>query len=153
MKGDALGLKRAVQVLAPGTQITRLVDRDEHSDEEIETLRSEGVRVLTRRSIESYLLDDEILERLCREEGHPEKAASVVSAKEAALLEAVGRGRPADDLKAVRRDVHDALKRELELTGRGSTTNEFLASTVAPLITADTAVYAQLRQDLFGALV
>ena len=62
---DQVGVARVAQLIAPGTTVIRLIDRDERSAPEIETLRSERVTVLGRRNLESYLLDDEILEALC----------------------------------------------------------------------------------------
>ena len=47
---------------------------------------AQGVRPLSRRYIESYLFDDEILSKLCAHVGHPERTQEFLAEK-AKLLE------------------------------------------------------------------
>ena len=67
VKRDHAGIASAIEVLAPGTRILRLIDRDEHTDDEIASLQKRNIRVLNRRNIESYLLADEVLSQTLRE--------------------------------------------------------------------------------------
>ena len=53
---DRLALKAAIETLVQGIRIVRLVDRDDRTPQEIKDLRDQGVRALSRRTIESYLL-------------------------------------------------------------------------------------------------
>ena len=50
-----------VKGISPNTKIIRLIDRDDRSEEEVNENLEKGIKVLSRRHIESYLLDDEIL--------------------------------------------------------------------------------------------
>jgi len=58
---DRLEFGSAIQALSSGTKLVRLIDRDMRSVEEVEILKDAGVRVLTRRHIEAYLLDDDVV--------------------------------------------------------------------------------------------
>lgn len=48
----------AIKAFAPNSKIVRLIDRDDRSAQEIQDLRSRGIKVLSLRHIEAYLLDD-----------------------------------------------------------------------------------------------
>ena len=43
------------------------------------------------------------------------------------------------------------LSKELGITQPGSTPSVFLVEKVAPLISSDTQIYADMKQDIFGA--
>ena len=63
---DRRGVAYVLSVLARGVDVIKLIDRDANSPEEIEDFRSQGIRVLSRRNLESYLFDDEVLRELAR---------------------------------------------------------------------------------------
>ena len=67
--GDQRGLAEALRLLVGGLEITRLIDRDDRTDNEVANLATKGVRVLSRRNLESYLFDDEVLCALAAWEG------------------------------------------------------------------------------------
>jgi predicted ATPase len=146
---DHVGLGRAVQAVVPGTQVIRLVDRDERSETEIEALQNAGVTVLGRRNLESYLLDEEVLEAYCQLRGQPEKWPELRQARERAMDSAVGAGKPDNDWKAVKGDIYNAAKSLLALRSVGSTADVFLAEQLAPVPAPGMAVYEELRRDLF----
>lgn len=54
-------LKGIASILSPESEIIILIDRDDRSEEEIRDLEAEGITVLSKRNLESYLLDDEVL--------------------------------------------------------------------------------------------
>ena len=56
---DKRGVAYAVGLMAEGIEVTKLIDRDARNAEEIEELKRQGVRILSRRNLESYLFDDE----------------------------------------------------------------------------------------------
>lgn len=150
VKSDHAGVASAIEVIARGTKISRLVDRDEHSDREISLLHRQDTRILGRRNIECYLLADDVLLKLCEYAGQPDRHLDLVTCRDKAVQEAVTqRGRPVDDLKSARRAVHDFAKRELGLQRGGSTTDEFLRSRLAPLM-AGTETYRELCEVVFG---
>lgn len=147
---DQMGLGRTVQALVPGTTVIRLVDRDDRTDSEVETLGKEGVTTLGRRNLEGYLLDEEVLEKLCSEVGQPERWSDLQQACQTAHQSAIGGGKPVDDWKAAKGDIYNACKKILQLTQVGSTADVFLAEQLAPLIKPGTAIYDELHKDVFG---
>lgn len=150
VSSDSMGVGRAFQTLVSGTETIRVIDRDDRSDEEVQNAIAAGIRVLSRRSIESYLLDEEILRKLCLNIGKGSEADNIITAKAAAMASSISRGNPPDDVKSAAGEIYNAAKRLLQLTQAGSNYRSFLRDTVAPLVPG-TSVYEQLRTDLFGA--
>ena len=150
VRSDRLGVASAFGIITPGVQVIQVVDRDDHTEEERSRSGAVGVRILRRRNIESYLLDNEILEKLCVEHGHPELAKDLQKVRDDAIAGATERGKMADDYKQTRQAVHRFARTKLRITQSGSTTDEFLRAFVAPLITPDTAVYQELYSDIFA---
>jgi predicted ATPase len=148
--GDSAGIGKVVQTVVSGTTIIQLVDRDDRSEEEIQTLHKDGVTVLGRRSLEGYLLDENVLAALCESLGKSDSAAAVLEARNAAIESATEGGKPRDDLKAAKGDIYNACRRILELRQTGSSADVFMAEQLAPLIKPGMAVYRELHQDIFG---
>lgn len=152
VQNDPRGVGALLRALAPGVQITRLVDRDDHTDDECETLRAQGIRVLSRRTIESYLLDEAVLRALCETFEHPELAPQLLDARTAALRTSVENGGAADDLKRPAGDIYNAAKRLFPAPDRrlGSNSRAFMKGFCAPLVQPGTPIYEELRRDVFG---
>lgn len=131
---DRLEFGSAIQTLASGTQIIRLIDRDMRTPEEVQTLKESGVRVLTRRHIEAYLLDDEVIGALCFANDHPERVEDALAIKTEELAASVERNNDTDDLKSPAGSIYTRLRRLLLLTSAGSDWNAFARDTLAPLI-------------------
>ncbi len=147
---DQVGIGGAVQTVVAGTTVVRLIDRDERSSAEVETLRAEGVTVLGRRNLESYLLDEEVLEAFCADVGQAGCWPDVQQARNAALASAVARGKQSDDWKATKGDIYNACKRILQIQQMGTTADVFLAEQLAPRIKPPMRIYEELRHDVFG---
>lgn len=148
VQADRLEIGKAIQTIVSGTTILRVIDRDGRSPVETAEAQASGVRVLTRRHLESYLADDEILAALCN--GDVGATADVLAAKQTALAASVGRGNAPDDVKSAVGDLTVAIRRRLNLMNAGNTTDAFLRDTLAPLVTPGTSAYSQLRLDIFG---
>ncbi|MDR0671373.1 MAG: AAA family ATPase, partial [Oscillospiraceae bacterium] len=58
-------LGEIVTKLLANTEILKVIDRDDRSVEEVAVLNDKGIHVLSLRNLESYILDDEIIEKLC----------------------------------------------------------------------------------------
>ena len=129
-------------------QVVRLIDRDDRSTEEIAELPA-GARVLARRNLESYLFDDEILRALANSVGKGELGTDLIAAKKAILVRRTEDAK--DDLKRASGEIYVACKRTLRLVKCGNETKSFMLTTLAPLVTTDTMVYRELRNDVFGA--
>jgi len=150
IQNDPRGVARLVRALAQDVQVRRVIDRDDRTDAEITTLQGQGVRVLTRRHIESYLLDDDVLTRLCQELGNAAHAPQLLAAKAGALADSVAANGPADDLKRIAGNIYNRVKQLFPERKLGSNSRAFMKSFCAPLISLGTETYAQLRNDIFG---
>lgn len=132
------------------SEIIKFVDRDDKSDGEVTELLDRGVKTSTRRHIESYLLDDEIIRKLCTHLQKDELVDQCLQAKTDAINESTARGNPPDDIKSASGQIFIKIKRILELTQCGNNKCAFLRDTVAPLVTEDTNIYQELENEIFG---
>ncbi len=147
---DRLEVGRTIQTLLTGTTVVRVVDRDNRSNEEVRDLQAAGTRVLSRRHLEAFLLDDEVLEAFVASVGAPERLPDALRLRAQAINASVARGNDADDIKSATGEFYVSLRQELGLTGTGSNAEAFLADTLAPLLQPGQTVYAELRGDLFA---
>jgi hypothetical protein len=150
IQNDPRGIGRLLSALAPGIEVIRVIDRDERTDAEIATLQRQNVRVLGRRTIESYLLDDFVLTELCRQFGQPEFANDLLAAKRTALQISIANNGPADDLKRPAGDIYNAAKRLFPDRKLGSDKRAFMKGICAPFIQQGSPIYTALRVDIFG---
>jgi predicted ATPase len=148
--GDKMHLGEALTALTDGVETLRVIDRDARSDDEIQELIDDGCRVLRRRHLEAYLLDDQVLEALCERLGKPELAADVLAALATALAASVERGNPADDLKSAAGEFVVAARKLLGQTTGGIDQYSYLRDTVAPCLRPGMGAYEELRDDVFG---
>ena len=132
------------------SEVIKIVDRDDRSETEIEELANKGIRVLKNRNLESYLLDDTLIRKLCETKGQAGKFDECIEKKKEAIQNSIMRGKPQDDLKSARGEIYNSLKELLGLTACGNNADSFLRDTMAPLITEDTAIYQQLEEEIFG---
>lgn len=148
--GDKRGLAEALKLLIGGLEVARLIDRDDRTNRTVSELRREGIRVLSRRNLESYLFDDEVLRELAASVEKVEKTQELLEEKGRVCTAKVATGIPHDDLKPACGDIYVACKRILSLTQCGNTKEEFMRDTLTPLIKPGMAVYKELRSDIFG---
>lgn len=141
--GKTFGL--LLSKLAPGIKTWKIFDRDDRNELEIEQLHANGTQVLQRRDLENYLWDDEVLEALCVENGHPEKAEQLKAEKKRALEERVVSGSASDDIKAVSGKMYNKCKETLGLTQCGNDAEAFARGTLAPLLSPEMRVYQELK--------
>ena len=146
---DRYELATTLPKLIAGVAVVRLLDRDGRSPEQIDEKRSDGIRVLGRRNLESYLFDDEVLRALASASGLDEKADELL-AKKQEILDAVT-DRVPDDLKPARGKIFSACKRILSLPQPGNNTAAFMRDTLAPLVKPGMTAYEELKRDIFGA--
>jgi hypothetical protein len=150
VRSDRLQVGRTIQTLITGTTVLRVVDRDDRSPQEIQELINAGVRVLSRRHLESYLFDDEVLRKLCNSIGRSNNIQDVLNAKTQTIQNSITRNNPPDDMKSAVGEAYNEIKRILQLTGAGNTAQAFMRDKLAPLITPDMNVYAALKRDIFA---
>lgn len=149
---DKRGLAKTLGLLIKELKIIRLVDRDARSPEEVADLKNKGVRVLSRRNLECYLFDDEVLQALAKSVGKEDKANGILAVK-ATIMEknTMEKKVPSDDLKSASGELYNECKRILSLTQCGNNTETFMRDTLASLVTPEMKVYEELRRDIFGS--
>lgn len=139
-----------VKNLSPSSNAIRVIDRDERSSEEIIDLESEGIRVLKRRHLECYLLDDAVLEKWCRVNKKNDQIPSILQIKQDKLNASIARGNAPDDIKSAANDICTEGKKLLGITACGNSGEMIMRDTLAKLITPDMAIYQELENELFG---
>ena len=118
-------------------EIFAVRDRDELLDEERDKLIAEGKRVLTRRTIEDYLIDDEVLEKFAAEK----------TLNDDQLQELKNINGSNDTAKARSGDIYQKI-RGYRLTV-GETREGFLSGIMAPLLSEEMCTYQELEKDIF----
>ena len=145
-KGELERAAAIASVIAPGTDILKLRDRDDLTPENrTRLLESDpNLRVLQRHSLESYLLDDEALHALVSDRGT--RVENAIGELKAARDGAI---RPNGSAKGALSVVFGVAKKALGNTeGIGENSSQFSADVLAKLITPDMSV----RQELEAAL-
>ena len=145
--GDKRGIAYALGVLTQGSEVVKLIDRDSQSPEEIAEISKDGVRVLARRNLESYLFDDAVLRALAISVGKAEEVDELVAEKKRILDERTADA--PDDLKPASGQIYNACKSILGLANPGNNTKTFMRDTLAPLIKPGMVVYDELERDIF----
>ena len=114
-------------------------DRDGLLDEKRDELIQEGIRVLTRRRIEDYLIDDEVLQKFADENS--------LDACQLQELKDINE----DNTKARSGQIYQKISKGYGLIV-GDDREEFLSDVLAPLFSEEMAVYQELEKDIFGTL-
>lgn len=140
---------KMISNILKSSEIIKFVDRDDKSPQEVSELLSKGIKTSSRRHIECYLLDDEIIRKLCISVGKDELVDQCLQIKNAAIQKSVSRGNPPDDVKSASGCIFTELKRILSLTRCGNNRCAFLRDTIAPLVTEDTVVYQIIEREIF----
>lgn len=139
-----------INTLLQNSQIIKIVDRDDRSSKEVSDLATKGIKVLKERNLESYLLDDTVLKKLCDSVGKPEEYDECLREKNKALTASIARGNAPDDYKSARGDIYNALKKRLAPAKCGNNADAFIRDTLAPLITPDMSIFKRLKAEVFG---
>lgn len=140
---------KSITELLRGSVVIKVVDRDDLSAAEVTTLLGKGIKTLSRRHIECFLFDDEVITKLCNATGHDDKIADCLAAKAKAMSDSISRGHPADDVKSASGTIAVELKKILSLTRCGNTRESFILNTIVPQITSDMNVYQELEHSIF----
>ena len=144
-----ISMKIISNVLSNSRKI-KVIDRDARSPEEIKELNAKGINVLSKRHIECYLLDDEVIKLLCNKENKTDKYEEILTAKKNILEESVKNGNARDDIKSASGAIYVEIKKILQLSNCGNTKDAFFRDTITPLITPETEIYKELKKEIFG---
>lgn len=156
-KDDHLGFSILKELLKT-SKVYKLLDRDDKSEEEIRSLSTRNCIVLKKRHLESYLFDDEVINRLVdtnpsEEKGKLDIFEEALEIKSQAIQKSVSRGNPDDDIKSASGEIYTGLKRLLSLTQCGNNPESFMRDTLAPLVTPDMQIYRDLEQDIIQPII
>ena len=134
--------------ITKSAKVIGIVDRDQATGGEIKRNAEKGIRTLSRTTIESYLLDDEVLTKLCEDHGESNKGNDLLTAKQDALDKRDLKS--SDNLKPIVQEVHGAAQRVLKSAYLGNDKDSFMMDELAPRIQPGMKVYEQLHADIFG---
>ena len=138
----------AIGKIAKSAKVIGIVDRDKATEGEIKRNAKKGIRTLSWTTIESYLLDDEVLTKLCEDHGESDKVNNLLTAKQDALDK---HGlKSSDNLKRIVQEVHGAAQSVLKSAYLGNDKDSFMMDELAPRIQPGMKVYEQLHADIFG---
>lgn len=140
---------KAITTLLKNANVIKVVDRDDLCDAEVKDLASKGIKTIGRRHIECYLLDDEVISKLCNKTGHDDLVSDCITAKNNAIKNSINNGHPADDVKSASGPITVELKKILSLTQCGNSRESFILNTLVPIITPDMQVYKELERYIF----
>ena len=151
-KGNVIKSVKAANLvigkMAKNAKIIGIIDGDGATCGDRKRNAEEGIRTLSRSSIESYLLDDEVLKKLCGDHDRSDKISDLLDAKQDALDK---RGLdPSDKLKSIVQDIYGAAQNILESVNLGINQNSFMMDILAPRIQRGMSVYEELHEDIFG---
>ena len=141
---------KVVSNILKSSEIVKFIDRDDKSDAEVLELSNKDIKVSSKRHIECYLFDDEIIQKLCESVEKPDLLEMCLEAKEEAMNESITRGNPPDDIKSASGKIFTEIKRILGLSQCGNNKCAFVRDTLAPLVTSDTNIYAMLEVEIFS---
>ena len=139
-----------IKTLLQNTRVIKVVDRDNRSEQEIAELNANNIKVLRERNLESYLLDNSVIKKLCETVGKAEEYENCIKDKENALKASIERGNAPDDYKSARGEIFNSIKKHLQLTKCGNSADAFIRDTLAPLVSSDMEIYRKLDAEIFG---
>ena len=136
-KGELDKIIPILQDVIREADIFKVRDRDNLLPEKRKKLIEQGTRVLTRRCIENYLVDHEVLEKFADDND-----------LEACQLQEL-KNINGDDAKARSGKIYQKISKGYRLV-IGESREEFLSDVLAPLFSEGMAVYQELEKDIFG---
>jgi predicted ATPase len=148
--GDRLRFAAVFPSVIKGVTARRLIDRDDHGAPDIADFRKQGVWTLSRRHLESYLYDEEVLHAIYAQSGRLSDFPELQAARTMAIADSVGRGNPPDDIKSAAPQIYTFIKKHLSLTGCGDNQMAFARNVLAPSIRQGMTIYDELKHDVFG---
>ena len=140
---------KIIQQILPKSEVIKVVDLDDNSAEEVEEYRKNGIKVLNRRNIESYILDDDVLCKLCTQNQQSDKIEEVLKIKQEEIQKIKDEGYPDNDLKRISGSLCQKVKKLLNIKNCGNKSDSIMRDTLSKLITEDMDVYKELESSIF----
>ena len=138
-KGQLKDFATVLRNASTGVKVLTLRDKDDLTDAGRQKLITESNRILSRKNIEEYLLDKEVLRKLCEDRNKPDAMRLLQDA----------RGRHIDAKSSVK-TVRNAANNVFHEKPVGDNPDDFLRNTMSILITSEMKVYKELKSDIFN---
>ena len=150
VKSERIDIISAINSLKLNVEFIKIIDRDSKTNEEIEEYKKkDGVKVLSKRDIENYLFDDEIILKLCKKYSQDSLYEVFIKIKNDLISKSVSNHHFSDDIKVIAGDLFINIVKILNLQQAGSNKEAFMKDILAPLITPETNTYKILENDIF----
>ncbi|WP_295942771.1 AAA family ATPase [uncultured Xanthomonas sp.] len=153
VRNDGETFEYLLTKLAPGIRAWKVLDGDDRNEDEINELKSEGVYVLPRRDVESFLWDDSVLKKFCESLNNPDAFGEILQTKQLQLYNLPLREKPNDDVKEIIDVLYVQIRRSLKLVGYGNSAEAFSIKHLAPLIKPGMPVYEELAASVLAPLM
>ena len=148
--GEVIRSEHLVAILksvARGIDVQKLIDRDDMTDGERSQRIAQGMRVLSRREIEEYLYDPEVLRTFLETAGCGDSVVEEVLRERESLVN--GHAGP-NNVKDVSRELFAKIRNATGLPNLGNSRDEFASQFLVPALSGTPSVYEELREDVFG---
>ena len=147
-------LREILRSILPQTKIISLIDRDDMTDEKVQTMESKrNTIVLQKRNLESYLFSDDVLKAFVKKEEKSDLYERVLQLRSDALSDSSERGNQSDDLKSAAGSIYIELKKLMDLNQQGNNADEFMMYTLAPLIKPGMYTYENLKSAILDRII
>ena len=140
-------LVAVLQSVAQGTEIWRLIDRDDMAPSARDQKIQEGVRVLTRRELENYLYAPEVLTTFCKRESQEESASDILEKANDLLNGAV---LESADFKPITRELFSYIRLKTSIQNLGNDREQFAFDYLVPALIESPTIFRELERDIFG---
>ena len=139
-------LVAVLQSVARGTNVWRLIDRDEMTDPARSGKIAQGIHVLSRRELENYLYSPEVLSTFCRLSNNEEKTDQIL-----AKLEQLLKGNQPEyaDFRSITRELFDYIRDTTRIANLGNDRKEFALGHLVPALRETPATLEELERDIF----
>ena len=136
-----------LRAVSRGAAISRVIDRDEMTDNAREGKMVSGLRVLRRRELENYLYDPDVLKTFL---SNNEKTTAIdsVLTKQTELLDHASVA--AADMKKISQELLAVIRRLTGIANLGNTRAEFAQQHLVPALKQTPTVFQELEEDLFA---
>ena len=108
----------------------------------------QGVNVLTRRELENYLYDPDVLTRFCERENKLDLVNSIL-VKALELLN--GEQTEFVDLKPITRELLDYIQKTTRIPNLGKDRSEFALEHLVPALRESPKILDELERDIFSS--
>jgi len=140
-------LRGILEAVVEGTEVIRLIDRDDMTKVERDRKISDGIRVLRRRELEEYLYDSEVLRTFLMSCDCDDKTIAAILDNRDRLLENQDGPRNAKDAS---RELFSMIRTTTRLPNLGNSREEFALQFLVPAPGETDEVFDELREDIFG---